>query len=460
MKLKVDGIECDDHGHDTAKDIIYDNMMASQLAQLLLFVSLAQLVTTVLCFSFPLTIISSDQRHRCRLGVSRSSDEISNDDDIISISIQKQLSDGVTPEQAKDAWMEYHWKKGGGLPILVLSPESTALERTILPTLMKEQILEEIDDDKQGLVEVKYKVTDAGPFFPGIIPNTHDASVKFQSIDDKSTVMNWNVSFASSKEWQTFYETLTQWTVGTAATTVEECVAVPRKLNVRTLIPVDEIEIDPFLARKECLEFVWASGGGLPLIPPIPFGKVMEEGGGSARQNLLRIPPFITESIVDTFTLDDQASFQYRLNRPGWTTIPFLLHTHIGNVSFASTTQGLAIEWEVKIRSYEFVKPIIEKLVEMVVATLVRNLRVKLIERDAVVSIKPPRGNEKLTMGVEEFGKVSKASWLGGVLQAHLSDRRSTIEQTVSLVQPWTWGRSGAGDESDVVQYEWSDEEQ
>ena len=433
----------------------------------LLFASLAQLVNTVLCFSFPLThpltiISSSDQRHRRRPGVASrsSSDEISNDDEIISISMQKQFSDGVTPEQAKDAWMEYHWKKGGGLPILVLSSETSAVERTILPTLMKERIVEEIHDNEQGLVEVKYKVTDAGPFFPGIISNTHEASVTFQSIDDKSTVMNWNVSFASSKEWQTFYETLTEWTVGTAATTVEECLAVPRKLNVRTLIPVDEIEIDPFLARKECLEFVWASGGGLPLIPPIPFGEVLEEGGGSARQNLLRIPPFITESIVVTSTTYDQASFQYRLNRPGFTTIPFLLHTHIGNVSFTSTTQGLAIEWEVKIRPYEFAKPIIEKMVEMVVATLVRNLRVKLIERDAVVSIKPPRGNEKLTMGVEEFGKVSKASWLGGVLQAHLSDKRSTIEQTVSLVQPWTWGRSGAGDDSDVVQYEWSDEEQ
>lgn len=132
---------------------------------------------------------------------------------------------------------------------------------------------------------------------------------------------------------------------------------------------------------------------------------------------------------------------------------------YLGKVSFTSTTQGLAIEWEVQIRSYEIVKPIIEKLVEMVVATLVRNLRVKLIEQDAFVSIKPPRGNEKLTMGVEEFGKVSKASWLGGVLQAHLSDKRSTIEQTVSLVQPWTWGRSGAGDESDVVQYEWSQDD-
>mmetsp|Transcript_20920 Transcript_20920/g.31577 ORF Transcript_20920/g.31577 Transcript_20920/m.31577 type:complete len:102 (+) Transcript_20920:62-367(+) len=93
----------------------------------------------------------------------------------------------------------------------------------------------------------------------------------------------------------------------------------------------------------------------------------------------------------------------------------------------------------------------------MTVSTLVRNLRVKLLEPDAVVLIKPPRGNANLSMGLEDFGKVSKASWLGGVLESHLSDRRSTKDQTLSLIQPWTWGRSGEGDELDIVQYQWTD---
>ena len=390
------------------------------------------------------------RRDRSQLGVGGSSAEI------ISVSIKKQFSDGITPEQAKDAWMKYHWKKGGGLPILVLSTSEespAAIERTILPTLMKERLDQETNND-EGLVEIRYKVTDAGPFFPGIIPNTHSANVTFQSIDQQSTVMNWKVSFATSK-WQQFYEALTQWTVGTAATTVEECLILPRRLNVRTVL--DKDTIDPFVARKECLEFVWARGGGLPLIPPISFGDVMKEGGGSARRNLLRIPPLITESIVGTSTTDSQTSFQYRLNQPGWTTFPFLLHTNIGKVSFTSTTQGIEVDWEVEIRPYQIVKPIVEKLVEMVVSTLVRNLRVHLLEPDAVVLIKPPRGNANLTMGFEEFGKVSKATWIGGVLQSHLSDKRSTMDQTLSLIQPWTWGRSGAGDEHDVVQYQWSD---
>eukprot|EP00985_Skeletonema_marinoi_P000235 scaffold68_cov163-Skeletonema_marinoi.AAC.2 len=423
--------------------------MASTLVHLLiLFGGFGQLWS----FSPRYTSFNTVQgRHKSQLGAGSSAGE---EEGIISVSIQKRFPD-TTPEQARDAWMDYHWKKGGGLPIVIVSSDESPKERTILPTLMKEQLLddevEENQEDESHVVEISYKVTDAGPLFPGIIPDTHSANVTFE-YTNQATVMNWDVSFETTK-FYTLYEAVTQWTVGTAATTVEECLTLPRRLNVKTVIDGD---IDPFLARKECLEFVWASGGGLPLIPPIPFGDILEEGGGSARRNLLRIPPLITESIVDTTTTEEQSSFQYQLNRPGLTTFPFLLHTHIGNVSFTSTAQGLAIDWEVEFRPYQIAKPIVEKLVEMTVSTLVRNLRVKLLEPDAVVLIKPPRGNANLTMGLEEFGKVSKSSWLGGVLESHLSDVRSTKDQTLSLIQPWTWGRSGEGDELDIVQYQWT----
>mmetsp|Transcript_14339 Transcript_14339/g.24382 ORF Transcript_14339/g.24382 Transcript_14339/m.24382 type:complete len:432 (-) Transcript_14339:56-1351(-) len=423
--------------------------MASTLVHLLiLFGGFGQLWS----FSPRYTPFNTVQgRHKSQLGAGSSAREESG---IISVSIQKRFPD-ATPEQARDAWMDYHWKKGGGLPILIVSSDESPKERTILPTLMKEQLLDdevEENQEDQSHVEISYKVTDAGPLFPGIIPDTHSANVTFE-YTNQATVMNWDVSFETTK-FYTLYEAVTQWTVGTSATTVQECLTLPRRLNVKTVIDGD---IDPFLARKECLEFVWASGGGLPLIPPIPFGDILEEGGGSARRSLLRIPPLITESIVDTATTEKQTSFEYRLNRPGLTTFPFLLHTHIGHVSFTSTATGLAIDWEVEIRPYQIAKPIVEKLVEMTVSTLVRNLRVKLLEPDAVVLIKPPRGNANLTMGLEEFGKVSKSSWLGGVLESHLSDVRSTKDQTLSLIQPWTWGRSGEGDELDIVQYQWID---
>ena len=43
--------------------------------------------------------------------------------------------------------------------------------------------------------------------------------------------------------------------------------------------------------------------------------------------------------------------------------------------------------------------------------------------------------------GEEVFLQIRKDSWLGGVLDAHLTDGRSTIEQSLSMLQPWTWGR-------------------
>ena len=70
--------------------------------------------------------------------------------------------------------------------------------------------------------------------------------------------------------------------------------------------------------------------------------------------------------------------------------------------------------------------------------------------------IKPPRGGGGTNTN-KSFGKVAKDTWLGGVLDAHLSDTRSTMDQTISLFQPWTWGRSGKGDREDVVLFQWTD---
>jgi len=218
--------------------------------------------------------------------------------------------------------------------------------------------------------------------------------------------------------------------------------------------------IDPIYARGQCLDFVFANGGGLPLPPPIPFGDVLTEGNGLARQKLLRIPPIIVESIVDTTTTSDEmAEFSYQLNNPGWLTFPFLLHTHLGRIRFTSVhsskSPDLTIDWEVEIRPYKFASTIMEKLVEMTVSTILRNLYIHLIEPDAQVIIKPPRGGNTET--ITSFGTINKDTWLGGVLDTHLSDTRSTLDQTISLFQPWKWGRSGDGDEDDSVQFKWTD---
>ena len=399
----------------------------------------------------------------------------------ISISVQRILPN-ITQHEARNAWIEFHWIKGGGLPIAILNKdnsiiqtttnnENRILERTILPIFMKERL--EYDDNDTSL---QYRVTEAGPFFADLVDGSpHSASVSFDSIEkddntiDNGCIMTWNVTFATTRL-ASVYEKVTQFTVGTAATTVQEAAAIPRLFTMSTTINGSSLKqqsIDPIYARRQCLDFIFAKGGGLPIPPPIPFGDVLSEGNGLARQKLLRIPPIIVESIVDTKTTanNEMAEFTYQLNNPGWLTFPFLLHTHLGRIQFTSvpsstsssdpsSTPDLLIHWEVEIRPYKFASTIMEKLVEMTVSTILRNLRIHLIEPDAQVIIKPPRGGNTESIS---FGTINKDTWLGGVLDTHLSDTRSTLDQTISLFQPWKWGRSGDGDEEDNVQFKWTD---
>ncbi|KAL7471974.1 hypothetical protein ACHAXS_012291 [Conticribra weissflogii] len=402
---------------------------------------------------------------------------------VVSVSIKRTFPHATTHE-AKDAWIQYHWKKGGGLPLLILSSNqlyehgsnvanpqgkptsSDRMTRTILPVWMKEDLVLHSEDviDPNATIELRYEVTDAGPFYGDVIPRSHSAKVIFTPIPEKKKgcEMTWDVEFSTTK-WHSFYEFMTKWTVGTASSTIQEVLELPRLFTATTTI---ECNLDPISARRESLEFFWGEGGGLPLIPPIPFGKVLGEGSGLARENLLRIPPFLTESIVDLRESEEESEFTYRLNNPGHLTFPFLIHTHLGRVQFSSKPSSfgsesaktsILITWEVKIRPFKLVGPVVEKMVEMVVTTIIRNLRIRLTEPGARVVIKPPRGNENLSMGLANFGSVPKESWLGGVLDSHLSDKRSTMDQTLSMIQPWTWGRSGSGDDNDCLHFKWQD---
>ena len=221
-------------------------------------------------------------------------DEENSSGGVVSVNIQRDLPN-VTPHEARDAWIEYHWKKGGGLPIAILSApddkndtkqsttttiitttvEEHSLERTILPIIMKERAEYYVDSksvDAKSL-DIQYKVTDAGPFFADLIPGSHVASVNFEATSNdcsEGCTMTWDVTFSTTR-WSSFYEAVTQFTVGTAATTVQEAVSRPRLFSMTTTIEGSS-SIESEIARRECLDFVFGEGGGLPLPPPIPFG--------------------------------------------------------------------------------------------------------------------------------------------------------------------------------------------
>ena len=119
--------------------------------------------------------------------ISNAFDEQSND---ISISVQRILPN-ITQHEARDAWIEYHWIKGGGLPIAILNKddniiqsttnnENRVLERTILPIFMKER-LEYNDDNDTTSTTLQYRVIESGPFFADLVDGSHSASVSFDS---------------------------------------------------------------------------------------------------------------------------------------------------------------------------------------------------------------------------------------------------------------------------------------
>jgi hypothetical protein len=382
----------------------------------------------------------------------------------------------LSPAHAvKDAWLEYHWKKGGGLPIVVTELNAGKIKeekkRMILPIMMEESITEEEVTDKNNSIDscqLQYQVTKAGPFLQAdLIPNSHLSTVKFVTTTrtnegQQQCQMIWDIVF-EVKRLRRFYEIFTEFNVATAAMTVSESVATPRLLTLRTTLYLSNASIyeDIVLeARNQWLQFFWKDGGGLPVPPAISFGDRIvhyDDKGIVARRNLLRVPPLLIESIVDMSTSNEYSEAVYEISNPGWMSFPFLVLTHLGRVRFLKSREDCTVDvvWEVEIRPYRLFGPIVEKLVEMTVSTILRNMQVHMAQPGATVAIKAPRGKQ-INDNFDSFGLVPIDTWLGGVLNAHLSDKRSAWEQTLSLFQPWTWGRSGNGSNDDIVQFQWS----
>ena len=383
----------------------------------------------------------------------------------------------TSPKEAQQAWLEHHWRRGGGLPIIISIKKTSSIhpqdvddfgnaaanmERLILPVGLKETILKSgLEEDDDTTITIRYTVSDPGYLFgQHIIPGSHQAQVKFEPLPTGGCRMIWKVDF-ETQQLQSLYQQMTDFSINTAATTIEEAVAEPRLFTLTTTLEGTD---DPNSACREWINFFWGQGGGLLLPPTIPYGDKVSgmPESSSARQSLLRIPPFLKDTITSVSWADptekqqEYAEVCYQIENPGWATFPFLFHTHTARVRFrrlpASTLGAVAMEWNIEIRPYRIASSLVETLIAMTASTITRNLKIRLSEPDAVVNLGLPRG-----YGGHKWGSVPKETWLGGVLQAHLSDRRSTLKQTLTLFQPWTWGRSGRGDTNDDVHYSWSD---
>jgi hypothetical protein len=368
-------------------------------------------------------------------------------------SIVERILPRATPEKVKAAWLEHFWRRGGGLP--VWSHMEDGETRVLFPVGMKEKL--NSSDDPLFL---RYEVTDPGPLLgQHVVAGSHSASVAFKPLGPDGCRMKWTNEFEVTS-YPKVYNLLKDFTMELAANTVAEAADTPRLF---TLTAIFAGVVSPDRAARAWIDFFWGQGGGLPLPPPFRLGDKVPgmDASSVARSTNVRVPPYLKETIhsvqwARNHLSDNTAEICYSIDNPGWATVPFLVHTHAGRIRFAETAieDDVHVQWDIEIRPFAILRPVVEKLTEMVASTITRNLQVQFAEPGAIVQVAPPRGYSGKT-----FGEVSKETWLGGVLDAHLSDTRSTVDQTMSLFQPWTWGRCGLGDSEDSVQFQWRDGE-
>jgi len=363
----------------------------------------------------------------------------------------EQSFPGITPKEAKSAWLSYQWEKGGGLLGAAVLLSDTNSKRRLLPIFMEEALKNHETEEENGMdskkqedeeLDVQYSVTDMGLFSSELKDGTHVAKVIFSLEDstdgeDFSTKMIWNVSFEAIHR-REFWKSFTENNIQTVTLNLASYLATPTLYKRITYLDWDKSSLSKKDITDEWINFVWKDGGGLP----IPNFMLWYLGDGKR----IYVPPFLTESIQSVTSLDANDNINtsgeilYRVDNPNF----LFAHTHAGRVIFQKeTNQRVKMIWEVEVRPFRGFGPFVDILLSSIISNLARNFKNHVIEPDAMVAISPPRGGD----GETDVAQISKNSWIGGVLAAHLSDQRSTIEQTVSLLQPWTWGRASGYDE-------------
>lgn len=431
--------------------------------------------------------LSSYQNHKSSLNLlylskkeyDKNRSSIDNEFGKIHVQVTKTLPNISSPNEARNKWLSYVWHKGGGLAAFVITQEETdndnnfenynygsctpsSSRRLILPIFMEESLLKETKDENESDdIVLKYKVTNAGLFSTEIIQSSHLGTVQFSSLSDRNNEVSmiWNVTFdVKNPKLETFWNLFTERMIADASNNFVSSLATPIVYTRRTRLhkKADGPKITPETAMAEWVLFCWKDGAGMPLPPPIIFDEISR----------MIVPPFLREKIVSQSCSDTQdillepyCELKYTVDNPGIAT--YQVHSHIGRVRFISTQvdessknrnimpgEGPFVDmiWEVEVRPYHNWSSFIKTFTRVIITSYAKNFKRHIEEGpDAMVSVLPPRGQ----FGGEELIQIRKDSWLGGVLMAHLNDKRSVFEQAKSSLQPWTWSLDDGDGESD-----------
>ena len=294
----------------------------------------------------------------------------------VSVTVRTPLV-SVSPEEARTAWLDYAWSRGGGLPLVGTLTSDAEQSRTLLPLLLREQLVAAGDDD-QSCVTQRYTVTDAGPVLGvDVVAGSHEGKVVFAPTAGGGTEMVWSVGFDTCAR-NALWEGVTRSTVGEVSANLE---ATLRQPAVFTLTA--SLACRPAAAADAWLQCLADNGLGVPLPPPI----VLNEGDKATREGWERLvlPPGLRERILRVERTADAALVEYTVVNPSWITC-YPAHSHLGTVAFTpgggdgGTT---TMRWTVAARPCRGGAPLVRLLTSTIVPAFARNLAGRLGDAEA-----------------------------------------------------------------------------
>ena len=275
----------------------------------------------------------------------------------VEVRVATQLA--VPPADARAAWLDYAWARGGGLPGTATLLEDGGQSRTLLPVFLKERLVA-----TQAESEIGYSVTDAGPALADVVPGSHSAVVSFSPRRD-GTEMVWEVEFETRAR-RDFWAAFTRTSVGEVSSNLASFVQPEREFTLSArLAGSPEAAVGAWL---QCLD---DGDLGVPMPPHVVVSRGDESRAGYER---LILPPGLRERV----TRVERTALEYTVLNPAWRTC-YPAHTHRGEVAFALCEDAgggacTRMVWRVCVRPQRYGRWAVELLTTLIVPAFARNL--------------------------------------------------------------------------------------
>jgi len=275
----------------------------------------------------------------------------------------------VSTKDAREAWLTYHFEKGGDLPLVFsFVSSSSSNKRLLLPAGVEESLLPENCGD---VTSVAYTVSDFGPLLGlDFIPGSHLGNVTFIETDNNrnQTEMTWSVT-CQTKQRSHLWKFITTFLITTVCDHLVEYTSIPYLYTQTTYLPFYTTNIDDVI--DDWKTFVWKQGGKLPCYPPIS-SRLFDDGN-----TRIYFPPGLVERILMT----EENEIHYRVVNPGYLSF-YPVYSHKGRVRFVpdEMTGMLQMIWQVEIRPKQPYK-VVQGFTSAIISNLSRNFQLHLQQK-------------------------------------------------------------------------------